>query len=92
MIVAKFRTGEHNVLVATKVAEEGLDFKACHLVVRYDELKTVTEYVQSRGRARAADARYVVLAERGSPEASRYRAFVEQEAELQGLYAKSADL
>ncbi|GAA5881946.1 hypothetical protein JCM3774_002082 [Rhodotorula dairenensis] len=90
-IVAKFRAGEHNVLVATNVAEEGLDFKACHLVVRYNELKTVTGYVQSRGRARAADARYVVLAARGTPEASRYRAFLKQESELQVLYADRTD-
>ncbi|GAA5979150.1 hypothetical protein JCM10908_002820 [Rhodotorula pacifica] len=90
-IVAKFRTGDYNVLVATKVAEEGLDFKACNLVVRFDALSTVTGYIQSRGRARAADARYVVLAERGSIEASRYRQFVQQEATLQDLYADRPD-
>ena len=48
-------------------------------------------YIQSRGRARAADARYVVLAAQGSLEASRYRNFVQQEGELQGLYADRTD-
>ncbi|GAA5973483.1 hypothetical protein JCM8115_004465 [Rhodotorula mucilaginosa] len=90
-IVAKFRSGERNVLIATKVAEEGLDFRACNLVVRFDALTTVTGYIQSRGRARAADARYVVLAAQGSLEASRYRDFVQQEAELQGLYADRSE-
>lgn len=113
-IVAKFHSGEHNVLIATKVAEEGLDFRACNLVVRFDALTTVTgyvetfqlcqekveealtlshtlSYIQSRGRARAADARYVVLAAQGSLEASRYRHFVQQEVELQGLYADRTD-
>jgi hypothetical protein len=34
------------VLIATKVAEEGLDFRACNLVVRFDALTTVTGYVE----------------------------------------------
>lgn len=46
-IVAKFRSGEHNVLIATKVAEEGLDFRACNLVVRFDALTTVTGYAEA---------------------------------------------
>ncbi|GAA6000835.1 hypothetical protein JCM10207_004681 [Rhodosporidiobolus poonsookiae] len=90
-IVAKFRTGECNLLVATRIAEEGLDFRRCSLVIRFDALTTITGYIQSRGRARAAHARYVVIAGRDSPEAAKYKEYVEQEAELLELYAERPD-
>ncbi|XP_077222093.1 endoribonuclease Dicer homolog 4-like [Tasmannia lanceolata] len=41
-----------NLLVATNVAEEGLDIQTCCLVVRFDLPESVTSFIQSRGRAR----------------------------------------
>jgi len=97
-----------NLLVATRVAEEGLDFSACNVVVRFDSLETITgfvdlsllapslqmlisdhihSYIQSRGRARTAQALFVVIAEEGSEEAARYHRYVKQEVELKELYA-----
>lgn len=34
-IIRKFRTGKINLLIATTVAEEGLDIKECNMVIRY---------------------------------------------------------
>lgn len=38
--VSRFRTGEYNLTVATSVAEEGLDFRSCSLVIRFDQITT----------------------------------------------------
>ena len=53
-----------NLLVATSVAEEGLDIRTCSLVVRFDLPETLSSYIQSRGRARMQKSLYVLLLER----------------------------
>lgn len=44
-VVAAFRSGEMNVVFATQVAEEGLDFAACNVVIRFDPIQTVKGFV-----------------------------------------------
>ncbi|XP_074579672.1 endoribonuclease Dicer homolog 4 isoform X2 [Curcuma longa] len=65
-IVEKFSSGKVNLLVATNVAEEGLDIQTCCLVVRFDLPETVASFIQSRGRARMTTSEYVFLVERGN--------------------------
>ena len=65
-IVKKFSAGKLNLLVATRVAEEGLDIKPCNCVIQFDFLeKTVSSYIQSRGRARHLTSQYIILAKQG---------------------------
>ncbi|XP_050238979.1 endoribonuclease Dicer homolog 1 [Mercurialis annua] len=64
--IAKFRDGRVTVLVATSVAEEGLDIRQCNVVIRFDLAKTVLAYIQSRGRARKPGSDYILMAERGN--------------------------
>lgn len=52
------------MLVATSVAEEGLDIRQCNLVIRFDLAKTVLAYIQSRGRARKPGSNYILMLER----------------------------
>lgn len=58
-----------NLLLATKVGEEGLDIQTCCLVIRFDLPETVASFIQSRGRARMPQSEYVFLVDRCSSKA-----------------------
>ena len=62
----KFSKGDINCLFVTSVAEEGLDVPDCNLVVRFDLFQTMIQYVQSRGRARKKDSKFIHMIERGN--------------------------
>ena len=62
----KFRKGEINVLFATSIAEEGLDIPLCNVIVRFDLYTTMIQYIQSRGRARHKQSKYVHMMEAGN--------------------------
>ena len=49
-ILKKFREGEFNVLVATSIAEEGLDIPEVDLVVFYEPIPSEIRHIQRRGR------------------------------------------
>jgi len=53
-VIKRFKTGEKNLLLATSVAEEGLDINDCNFVIRYDMMGNEISAVQSRGRVRYA--------------------------------------
>ncbi|XP_014275311.1 endoribonuclease Dicer [Halyomorpha halys] len=61
-ILKKFNMGEINILVASDVIEEGIDVKNCNFVIKFDHPKTARSYIQSKGRARHRDSKYIVFA------------------------------
>ena len=63
--LAKFRTGEANVLVATDIAQEGLDVPECSYVIRYDFVSNEIGRVQSRGTARADKGKFFLITYEG---------------------------
>nr|CAH7717562.1 unnamed protein product [Callosobruchus chinensis] len=61
-VLRKFRCHECNILVATSILEQGCDLPKCNLVIRFDLPKTFHSYIQSKARARANDAHYILFA------------------------------
>ncbi|KAH6559809.1 hypothetical protein BASA60_000457 [Batrachochytrium salamandrivorans] len=70
-VVDAFRNGSCNILIATQVAEEGLDIRPCNAVIRFDAMVCLTNYIQSRGRARHAHSQFIVLSHKGNKEEER---------------------
>jgi endoribonuclease Dicer len=66
LTMSQFRKGEINCLFATSVAEEGLDVPECNLVIRFDPYDTVIQYIQSKGRARHKNSKFVDMIEQGN--------------------------
>ncbi|MEM4264683.1 MAG: helicase-related protein, partial [Thermoplasmata archaeon] len=73
-IIERFKKGDFNVLVATSVAEEGLDIPSTDLVVFYEPIPSEIRTIQRRGRTgRHRPGRVVVvLARRTKDEAFNY--------------------
>jgi ERCC4-related helicase len=62
-VLESFRNGDFDVLVATSIAEEGLDIPEVDLVVFYEPIPSEIRYIQRKGRTgRKAAGSVVILA------------------------------
>ncbi|KAL8618754.1 hypothetical protein ACOMHN_015164 [Nucella lapillus] len=60
-VLQGIKSQRYDIIVATSVAEEGVDIPECQLVVCLNPPTTVKALVQMRGRARKKDSYFVVL-------------------------------
>jgi len=92
-IIDKFRAGEFNVLVATSIAEEGLDIPSTDLVVFYEPVPSEIRTIQRRGRTgRRRAGRVVMLVTKHTKDEAYFyssrRKELQMRKELEGLRRK----
>jgi ERCC4-related helicase len=60
-VLESFRNGEFDVLVATSIAEEGLDIPQVDLVIFYEPIPSEIRHIQRRGRTGRMSAGSVII-------------------------------
>jgi ERCC4-type nuclease len=72
-LIERFKDGTYNVMIATSVAEEGLDIPSTDLVVFYEPVASEIRHIQRRGRTgRARTGRVEVLMTRGTKDETAF--------------------
>jgi Fanconi anemia group M protein len=96
-ILEKFKAGDYNVLVATSVAEEGLDIPSTDLVLFYEPVPSEIRSIQRRGRTgRHRVGRIIVLIAKGTRDEAYFwishRKEREMNERIREMQAELADL
>ncbi|WP_406670478.1 DEAD/DEAH box helicase [Methanolobus sp. ZRKC4] len=83
-IINRFKAGEYNTLVATSVAEEGLDIPSTDLVLFYEPVPSEIRSIQRKGRTgRKHEGRVVVLVTKGTRDEGYYWSSLSKEKKMQ---------
>jgi len=88
-ILDRFRRGELNCLVATSVAEEGLDIPSTDLVIFYEPIPDVVRTIQRRGRTgRTRAGHAIVLVAEGTRDEGLHRGAFARERRMHAMLEK----
>lgn len=83
-IINDFKNGIYNVLIATSVAEEGLDIPATDLVVFYEPIPSEIRSIQRKGRtARKHEGKVIVLVTKNTRDEAYYWSSQSKEKKMQ---------
>lgn len=81
--IRKFKEGEYNVLLATSVAEEGLDIPVCDLVIFYEPVPSEIRTIQRRGRTgRLSKGKAIMLMAAGTRDEAYHWTAVNKEKKM----------
>lgn len=82
-IINSFKKGDFNVLIATSVAEEGLDIPSTDLVVFYEPIPSEIRVIQRRGRTgRKMPGKVIILITKGTSDEAYYWASKRREKRM----------
>ncbi len=85
-ILENFKAGKYTALVATSVAEEGIDIPKVDLVLFYEPVPSEIRSIQRRGRTgRTAAGKVVVLMTKGTRDEGYYWAAVHKERKMRDI-------
>lgn len=91
-VLENFRDGKYNALVATSVAEEGIDIPNVDLVIFYEPVPSEIRSIQRRGRTgRSQSGNVVILMTRGTRDEAYYWASVYKERRMSKIVRKMRD-
>jgi Fanconi anemia group M protein len=83
MVIKDFKGDKYNVLIATSVAEEGLDIPSTDLVVFYEPIPSEIRSIQRRGRTgRKMPGKVIILIAKGTPDEAYYWAAKRKEKRM----------
>ena len=87
-ILRDFQSGTYNVLVATSIAEEGLDIPSVDFVIFYEPIPSEIRLIQRMGRtARKGFGKVEILIARGTADESHYWVSIARERKMRAVVA-----
>jgi len=85
-IMEKFRTGEINIIIATSVAEEGLDIPNVDAIIFYEPIPSEIRTIQRRGRTgRHAPGRCYILITKNTVDVPFYKVACTKEDSMKSI-------
>jgi len=82
-VINSFKKGVYNVLIATSVAEEGLDIPSTDLVIFYEPIPSEIRAIQRRGRTgRKMPGKVIILITKGTSDEAYYWASKRKEKRM----------
>ncbi len=92
-IIELFKKGVYNTLVATSVAEEGLDIPSTDLVIFYEPIPSAIRSIQRKGRTgRMRFGRVVVLIAKGTKDEAYYWRSMRKEREMRRMISELKEI